>query len=787
MIQNFSLAVSIIFTLFVVFVLYRVYQFQIKQSYSNVSEITLKNAKQIELDFEKRFSFLNSMKNSIESGLLDNRQEGLSYLKKMTQATHDFQGIYIMYENNGFDGNDDAFKGRFDLGSNNSGHYNPWYYWENNEVVLGETSSEYFDEDYYAITKNANTQQLIEPYIDEDIKILMSSFTAPLQKNGSFVGIVGGDVTLEFLDQMISEIKIFETGYAFLLSKEGTFISFPNKELIGKQTLAQYAEENKRSKLAQMATAIQKGENGYIEAKDPFRKKDAVFFYQTIGNSQWAVVSVVPKSEILAELLRLFIGMLIIAIVSLMVFIYIAKTIADKIVQPILKMTHVLEEISAGQGDLTVSIEVHSNDELEDMAHYFNQFVGNLKRMMLDFIQKNEVISKQSNQLNESAHSLLKQSSDINQDVEVLSNNSEKVFAEIFTIKSSVEEAEANIGSLADEMNVMNQEVNSVVSSSQSTSQLVNQVNGEFKKVVTHIEEITSNVSQMTEEMKSSSVAVSEMNSSISEVAKHAQYADQIATEAKGFSSEAQNAMKELDHATQEIKKIVKMIEQVTDQTNMLALNATIEAASAGEAGKGFAVVANEVKTLARDTANATQEIGNRIDQIDSHVKNVILLFNRMIEIIQKLYDINHSISMTVDQQASATNEISSSVENSANSAVQIDSYINQIRNISLSVMRSFEDTVKYISKISDNTKQINEISNDVTRNSQEAHAGVNEISQSTSHINENIIQMGENVNQIAKSAELSSLQANQLNQIASELINTVEAINQITGKFKVK
>jgi len=786
MIRYFSLAVFCIFIVFVSYVILQVYKFQVNQAYQNVEELSQRHAKQIELDFSKRFSFLESMKYSIESGVIKDRAQGISYIKQLAQSNKEFQGIYMLYDPDTFDGKDESFKGQINMASNESGHYNPWWYFDNGQIIFGESTSDYFDEEYYALTKQENKNLLIEPYIDEDIKLLMASFTYPLNKNGQFIGIVGGDVTLAFLDEMISQIKILKSGYAFLLSKEGTFVSFPNKEMIGKQTLEAYSKENNRPKLLSIAEDIKNGKEGILEAKDPFSKKASVFVYKQIGNTGWSIISVIPKNEILENVYALIIGMSIIGLISLIVFIYIAKRIAESITKPILKMTGILEEISQGQGDLTVQIDVNSNDELGKMAHYFNQFVMNLRKIMQEFMNKNQVISHQSTQLNESAGLLTEQSDSIHTDVEQLSNVSEVVMAEVFTIKSAVEQAESNIGSLAEEMLMLNQDVNTVNEASVSTDQLVKKAGQDLNTVSLNIQEIALSVNNLSDEMKSSSAAISEMNSSISEVAQNALSADKISSEAKAYSNDAQSAMNELDVSTREIRKIVGLIEQITDQTNMLALNATIEAASAGEAGKGFAVVANEVKTLAQHTAQATQQIAGRVDMIQTNVQNVIRLFNRTIEIIENLYQINHTIAYTVEQQSIASNEISASVEKSARNTYQIDNFLKQIKQISHDVTQHFEIVQNHINSIAGSTGKITHISDDVSRNAQEAHSGVNEINRSSSQINHNVMLMGDKVNQIFKSAELTANQANSLNVIASELTKTVDSIQQITGKFKV-
>src|SRR5690606_38189178 len=122
--------------------------------------------------------------------------------------------------------------------------------------------------------------------------------------------------------------------------------------------------------------------------------------------------------------------------------------------------------------------------------------------------------------------------------------------------------------------------------------------------------------SQVSQNVQTVATGIEEMNASIREIAKNATDASHVATNAVQVAESTNATISRLGTSSAEIGKVVKVITSIAEQTNLLALNATIEAARAGEAGKGFAVVANEVKELAKETARATEDIGQKIEAI---------------------------------------------------------------------------------------------------------------------------------------------------------------------------
>src|SRR5579884_3876613 len=166
------------------------------------------------------------------------------------------------------------------------------------------------------------------------------------------------------------------------------------------------------------------------------------------------------------------------------------------------------------------------------------------------------------------------------------------------------------------------------------------------------------------------------MLASIREISKSANEAALIASRAVTTADATNKTVARLGDSSLEIGKVIKVITSIAQQTNLLALNATIEAARAGEAGKGFAVVANEVKELAKETARATEDIGQKIEAIQHDTRVSVDAIAQIGNIIKEINDISNNIAAAVEEQTVTTNEISRNVTEAANGTTDIASNI---------------------------------------------------------------------------------------------------------------
>ena len=200
---------------------------------------------------------------------------------------------------------------------------------------------------------------------------------------------------------------------------------------------------------------------------------------------------------------------------------------------------------------------------------------------------------------------------------------------------------------------------------------------------------------QITKNVETAASSSEEMSASIKEIAKNSTEAEAVAQEAVRVADEANGTIKTLGESSVEIGNVIKVITSIAQQTNLLALNATIEAARTGEAGKGFAVVANEVKELAKQTAQATEDISQRIEAIQAGSEGAVAGIGKVSGIINKINDISNTIASAVEEQTATTNEISRNVGEAARGSAEIAQSITGVAEAAQGTARGAVDTLE--------------------------------------------------------------------------------------------
>lgn len=322
------------------------------------------------------------------------------------------------------------------------------------------------------------------------------------------------------------------------------------------------------------------------------------------------------------------------------------------IIKPVMEVSDGLKQIAEGDADLRRRLKIKSDDEIGALALFFNQFMEKLQTLIANAKQN-------ASSINQSSLTLTDLSSKMSKGAGTMSQTAS-------TVAAGAEEMNTNVSSIVEAMNHASDNVNLVAA------------------------------------------AAEEMTATINEIAHNSEKARSITSGAVTDAKKASTQMKSLGYAAQDIGQVTDVINDISDQTNLLALNATIEAARAGEAGKGFAVVANEIKELAKQSAEATNEIRSKIQAIQSSTEDAVSSIVRIAEVITTVDEIVSSIAAAVEEQSATTKDIAKNVSLLSSGVSEVNERLNQGSIVINEITREISDVSHVAGDFSSSSSQIN-------------------------------------------------------------------------------
>jgi sigma-B regulation protein RsbU (phosphoserine phosphatase) len=267
-------------------------------------------------------------------------------------------------------------------------YYAPYYYRNKNEIkfkYLGNEQYDYFTMDWYKIAKELNRPTWSEPYYDKGGgDVIMSTYSVPLyrEKKGEkhFIGILTADVSLDLLRDYFDSIKVFKSGYAFMISKNGTYISHPIKELIINETIFSIAKAQKSSEMSVIGRKMIKGESIFAETEfyNIRYNKLSRIAYAPVSLNGWSVGVVFPVDEFMADVNNLFIRIMFLGLGGLFIICLVIIFISRSITSPLRKLSIATDKFA--EGDFSFIIPpVSSNDEVGSLNKSFVRMRSALK------------------------------------------------------------------------------------------------------------------------------------------------------------------------------------------------------------------------------------------------------------------------------------------------------------------------------------------------------------------------------------------------------------------------
>ena len=354
----------------------------------------------------------------------------------------------------------------------------------------------------------------------------------------------------------------------------------------------------------------------------------------------------------------------LVGILAVVVIFIIGTLIGRRIILPINQGVAFAETLA--NGDFRQELDIRQKDEIGRLTQALNSMAKNLRHTLQDVAQNSVMVETASKKLSGTAGQMTQTSHEMNGQTGAVTELAGQISEDMANVEEISENMSSNAVAIARTSEEMASEVNSVAA------------------------------------------AIEEMSASIGEVSQNCAQGQNFANYAKEKGSSSAQEIAELHQTSLNINRVVEVINDIADQTKLLALNATIEAARAGEAGKGFAVVANEVKDLARQTAEATVDIIEQIQLMQKKTESVVNAMNEITGINEEVSEINTSIAAAVEEQTATVAEVARTVAGTAQNATQVST---TIKDLSSSIDQQVVTSIQEASQaIADVTQVIQEV-----------------------------------------------------------------------------
>ena len=483
---------------------------------------------------------------------------------------------------------------------------------------------------------------------------------APVIDKGRVTGALTGIVSIaSFSGRFIDPIKIGQSGYAYAMNKTGLVIAHPDRSKIMKESFSE--QDWGKQMLAQ--------KNGLINYVYEGTEKTVAF--KTVEGQDWIVAVTVADAEILAPVkslgrINLLVAVVVVAIAAVLIYF-----ITSTVVKPINRVVAGLQDAAEGDGDLTKRIDINSQDEVGELARWFNTFIEKIQHIIADVAQNAQNLTSSSKALADIAGHL--------------SESASQTSGKAMTVSAASKQMNTTISSAADIMDEAANNLNIIASGAE------------------------------------------EMTATISEIASNTEKGRQIAEEAVGQTSHATTQIEDLGNAAVQIGKVVETITEISEQVNLLALNATIEAARAGEAGKGFAVVANEIKELAKQTAEASGEIKQQIEGIQNSTQGTVSEINSIAKVVGQVNELVATIAAAVEEQSVTTKDIAGNVARASEGVGEVNTTIAEGAKAADSITTEIADVTQAADEMTNASSQVDASSRELSELAETLNTMVNQ------------------------------------------------------------
>jgi methyl-accepting chemotaxis protein len=452
--------------------------------------------------------------------------------------------------------------------------------------------------------------------------------------------------------------------------------------------------------------------------------------------------------------------------------------------RPILQCVDTMKQ--AARGDFTVRLPSIYGAEIGQLFNACNLLIiyndedsANLSRVIGKLRESAQDMLLVSSEMAESSKGLSEQTS-------VVSATTEEFSAGMTQSSNALATASSHVSSVAASIEEINSTLSTVATAAEETSTMVQEASVLVDSIQNSIMKASDSVKMVSNVFTNVADSVGVMDKSIFIVKENSLNARNKVADADEKAKNTNEIIRRLEIASKQIGKIVNVISDIADQTNMLALNAAIEAAGAGESGKSFMVVANEVKELAKQTSGATSEISDQIENMQINMHDAVTAVLEITTIINGMTEYINSFAHEVSEQRKRSDQITEESAAAAKQMIDISLEINRISENAQSVTQTVVESTRSVNEIARSTSNLVVGTQEIAMNSERASNNMSEINNTSKDMATGLINISKNIQLMSEETNLVQKNAGSTKLSSEELLKIANDLEVMVSKYKI-